>query len=179
MRLQRAGVLVAEPLGYFVQGNEQYAYSAFVEGRSPLDLLAEEKERQQIWDTDADMLARMCNAHLKQRGFYSEKFDDKIWTPQGLVLIDCDEAVDLDEYDTCAGLQGESLRTYHDETLRTALYHYVENNQLTEKEAFQYAKKFLEVRGDNPERAKELSTDLENSLIDEELWRYMRDHPEI
>jgi len=155
IRLQQAGVLVEPPLGSFSFGHEQYAYTEFVQGVSPLDVLAG-TTRKKLWDADARMLARMCKAHIKQQGFYSQEFDDKLWTNKGLALIDTDEAFDLSEGLVSGSVKKSQIGKYHEAWLVDCLHEYLDRKLMSEAEAVRYAEVFLQEKGAGKGQARTL-----------------------
>jgi len=118
-KLAESGVNVEKVLGYFEQSPvvdeedenfkfimdkvrthkvyEQWLYTEFVDGQKPLELLANESDREQVWKADAQLLASLCKAKVKHQGFYSREFDDKVWKDGKMVLIDVDESFYIED----------------------------------------------------------------------------------
>ena len=154
--MEKAGILVEKPLGYFEEGIEEYLYTEFVHGKNPLELLSDKKMRQKVLEADARLLAKLCKAGIKFQYFFSSKFDDKLWADNRLVLIDTDEA----EYVLKTGCgdyfkkHPDELPKYYTSWLQDCLSAYLSAKIIKESELLNYAKAFYSEKGDDIALAK-------------------------
>ena len=166
MQLADAGVPVEEPLGYFEEGIEQYAFTKFVEGENPKDIL-EGSRRFEVWNADATLLARLSREGYKHQYFYSPEFDDKIWDGEKLVLIDVDETFKIqDGFE----ISHNQIQEYHLSTLKDVLASYVSRKVMSSDEMPFYARTFFGVMGWNPDDAEYLVRNLDPNKMTEESY---------
>jgi len=172
VELREQGVLTENPLGYFEQGVEQYLFTEETEGVSPLGVL-EGDQRDELLKADAIMLARLFLAGFRHQYFYSPKFDDKMWTEEGLVLIDVDETIDLKlgigsgifrrDYDF------DSMKDTHISLLIDCLSEYHGQGVLRDRDLTTYAENFLNEMGYDASMEGILSEISKDRLTEESL----------
>lgn len=165
------GGKVERPLGYFRQGKEQWLYTQYVEGQNPLDILAQDNMREEFWKSDARLLAALCKSNLRHMGFYSEKFDDKVWN-NGMTLIDVDEDVNMLNSHIYPGYSKEHpellLEGYRG-FLKDCLVSYQHQGQMTRGEARMYTQEFSKTMS-IPIDIEEISTPQDNNYTTLESW---------